>query len=357
MKIVLITPIPSPYIVSFCNEVGERLGVSFLTIYSALSTHMKWDNTDISHQYIQLNSNKIVVLKNTYLIDSTIWKILKDFDPDAIITGGFQIPMLSGILFANMKRRKFFIMSDSWALKEKKLSVLHRLVRKLVYRRANGFFPVSFKGKLNFQSYGVEPSKIHIVPYVISTEKYTSFRQIPFEQRPFDIMFSGQFIDRKLPFFFVEVASKLKKYFPALKILVIGSGPLENEFLEKLKSEHLDFYFPGFIQPTAIASYYAQAKILLFTTSEDSWGVVANEAIATATPVLTTPFAGAADEIVVDGENGYVLPIDSDIWVEKISGLLNSPLLYKKFQDGCILKNENYTPAIAADNFLKGIFS
>jgi glycosyltransferase involved in cell wall biosynthesis len=355
MKIVLITPIPSPYIVTFCNEIGKRLGDSFLTIYSAVSLHMKWENTDITHHYIQLDSKKIFVLKNTYFIDSTIWNKLKDFNPDVIVTCGFQIPMLYGILFAYYKRRKFFIMSDSWALKEMQLTVLHKLVRKIVYKNASGFFPVSVKGKLNFQSYGIESSKIHIVPYVIDVEKYARFSHIPFDQRPYDILFSGQFIDRKMPMFFIEVACKLKIAFPELKILLIGSGPLEYSILEKAKSENLNLYYPGFIQPADIPLYYAKAKVLLFTTSEDSWGVVANEAIATATPVIVTPYAGASDEIVLNGENGYVLPVNSDVWVEKIIGLLSNTELYKKFQEKCFQITQSYTPSFAGDSFLNGI--
>jgi glycosyltransferase involved in cell wall biosynthesis len=37
---------------------------------------------------------------------------------------------------------------------------------------------------------------------------------------------------------------------------------------------------------------------------------------------LVTPYAGVANELIVDGETGYVLPLDIDVWVDAASKLL-----------------------------------
>jgi glycosyltransferase involved in cell wall biosynthesis len=356
VKIVLITSVASPYIVTFCNEVNKNVGDSFTVIYCSRSQHMPWENKNISHNHLFLDSKQFTFLKNTYLYNSSIWGNLGLIKPDFIVSCGFQVPMLMGILYSFIKNKGLYIMSDSWALKEKKLTYFHRLIRKVVYKKANGFFPVSIKGKTNFQSYGISPTKIFIVSYVINTELYSKFSQAAFIERPYDIMFSGQFIERKMPFFFVEVAVKVKLKFDALKVLIIGSGPLENSFISKLKEEEIEFDYFGFIQPDDIPSYYAKAKILLFTTNEDSWGVVANEAVATSTPVITSQYAGAADEIVINERNGYVLPLNSDVWAEKTLGLLNSPELYRKFQEECIEVNVSFKPSVAVKNFLRPFY-
>ena len=54
------------------------------------------------------------------------------------------------------------------------------------------------------------------------------------------------------------------------------------------------------------------------------WGVVANEACAAGLPVLITPYAGAADELVIDGKNGFVRELDADSWADCAIRLLQN---------------------------------
>ncbi len=36
-----------------------------------------------------------------------------------------------------------------------------------------------------------------------------------------------------------------------------------------------------------------------------------------------SPFVGAGDDLVRDGENGYVAPLDPTLWAERITGVVN----------------------------------
>jgi glycosyltransferase involved in cell wall biosynthesis len=48
---------------------------------------------------------------------------------------------------------------------------------------------------------------------------------------------------------------------------------------------------------------------------------------------LTTPFTAAAGELVVDGKNGFILPLDADLWAQKASLLLKHDDLFQMFSD------------------------
>jgi glycosyltransferase involved in cell wall biosynthesis len=52
--------------------------------------------------------------------------------------------------------------------------------------------------------------------------------------------------------------------------------------------------------------------------------VVANEACAAGLPVIVSPHAGVADELVVDGQNGYVRPLEVQAWTDCALGLLEN---------------------------------
>ena len=355
-NVLLVTLIPSPYIVTTCNEFAKNFQGQFTVLYCLEALFMKWKLT-MNHDFIVLIARYFKFLNLRILVNFKIFYFLYKLKPNVIIVCGFQLPMLFCIFYCLLFRKKLCIMSDTWRLKELSLGYFHILIRKIVYPRASCFFPVSIKGMETFLSYGVKKSKIFIVPYVIKSPFYFNNLTPTFEQRKYHIMFSGQFITRKSPIFFLQIAVDLNKLIPNLNILILGSGPLKDEILEYGRLNCLNISYPGFVQPDKISSYYSQAKVFLFPTLEDSWGVVANEAIASGTPVIVSPNAGAANELIIHNENGFILPLVRDLWVEKCMYLLSDSHIYSEFQRNCITISNKFTPEIASNNLIEGIES
>jgi glycosyltransferase involved in cell wall biosynthesis len=166
-------------------------------------------------------------------------------------------------------------------------------------------------------------------------------------------MFSGQFIERKMPDFFVDVVCKVKATKGTLKVLLLGSGPLKDHILKRLTDAGVEFTDAGFVSQKELPSYYSQAKLFLFTTNNDPWGIVANEALASGTPVVTSPHAGVAHELVIDGLNGYVLESQIDLWSEKIVGLLGHEQRWEEMHENTANSVEKFN----FDNAAAGIMA
>ena len=64
--------------------------------------------------------------------------------------------------------------------------------------------------------------------------------------------------------------------------------------------------FPGFRQIGELPSFYAGAGAFVHPALEEPWGLVINEAMASGLPVLSSRNVGAAEELVVEGENGFL---------------------------------------------------
>ena len=64
--------------------------------------------------------------------------------------------------------------------------------------------------------------------------------------------------------------------------------------------------FPGFRQIGELPSFYAGAGAFVHPALEEPWGLVINEAMASGLPVLSSRNVGAAEELVVEGETGYL---------------------------------------------------
>lgn len=90
-------------------------------------------------------------------------------------------------------------------------------------------------------------------------------------------------------------------------------------------------YFLGFKCREELVEYYRAADIFVLPTREDIWGLVVNEAMANALPVITTERCVAGCELVIEGENGFLVkPDDAEALADKINILLNDNELRNK---------------------------
>ena len=351
MKIALITNIPAPYRIPVYNKIAKELDNNFTVFYCAkIESNRKWSIGELRHNHIFLKE-RVFQYKDRYIyFNPEIWKRLKNYDPSVVITVGFNPTVLLGWLYAVIYRKKHIPMSDGWLKSEANLSKLHFFIRKIVYKYSDAFIGVSKHTLSMFEHYGIPKEKIFQSQLCVDNKR---FRQFISTQKTYDVMFSGQFIESKMPFFFLEIVKKLKEYKRDLKILLIGSGSLEDKILRELNQSKINYDFPGFVQQENLPKYYASSKLLLFPTRSDSWGIVANEACAVATPVITCDNAGAANDLIIDGVTGFVLPLNSDLWVEKTLELLNDKNLYNKISRTAIEKVQEYNFDVATEGFIK----
>jgi glycosyltransferase involved in cell wall biosynthesis len=96
-------------------------------------------------------------------------------------------------------------------------------------------------------------------------------------------------------------------------LLIIGSSDddgYERECVEFCRNNGLDkkVFFEGFVHQEEISLYYSISDVLVFPTHRDTWGLVINEAMACGLPVISSDAAGATDDLVANGRNGFTYP-------------------------------------------------
>ena len=64
------------------------------------------------------------------------------------------------------------------------------------------------------------------------------------------------------------------------------------------------------MQQDLLSEYYKAADVFVLHTREDIWGLVINEAMSFGLPIITTENCLAGTELIQDGENGYIVPVD-----------------------------------------------
>ena len=91
-------------------------------------------------------------------------------------------------------------------------------------------------------------------------------------------------------------------------------------------------------------AYYQACDLFVLPTREDIWGLVINEAMANGLPVVTTDRCIAGLELVEDGENGYIVPVeDAEKLHLRMRAILDNDELREQMQVNNIEKMQNNT--------------
>lgn len=348
IKIALITNIPAPYREKLHELISEQLQGYYTVIYCAeKEANRDWKFNLGNYKKIFLSKfNKGHIHNNI-----KVWSEIKKINPDVVITNGFYPTMLYAFAWCMLYKRKHLVFTDGTLKSEQHLSKLHTLIRTYILKKTKAFIGTS-NGSINlYESFGIKKEKIFRSYLCIDNDKFYSSSL----EKKYHLMFSGQFIERKLPFFFIEVARIIKERTGNCKVLLIGGGPLEEKMTEKLKEYKIDYDYPGFIEQQQLPGYYSKSKLFLFPTKLDPWGVVANEAMAAGVPVITCENAGVADDLVISEKTGYVLPLKEDVWAEKIISILTQPQLYEQISANAKEHVQKYNFQNAAKGFIDAI--
>ena len=92
---------------------------------------------------------------------------------------------------------------------------------------------------------------------------------------------------------------------------VIGTGPLQSELCEVSKKANYLLRLHGHCEPSDIRIQYCDNDALFFPTLSDEWGLVVEESLHSALPVIGSVHSQAVETLVKDGDNGF--PFDPEV--------------------------------------------
>jgi glycosyltransferase involved in cell wall biosynthesis len=248
-------------------------------------------------------------------------------------------------------------MTDGTIDSEKTLTVVHRFVRSIIYRFSQAFIGASLGSIWLYENFGISQNKIFKSHLCANN---LAFQPSALVKRPIDLMYSGRFSPEKNPIFALDIAQGVAKRLKRkVSLIMLGSGSLLDQAKQYALTlaPDVEVIFTGFVQQEELPQLYCSAKVFLFPSSWDPWGVVSNEACAAGQVVIISPHAGAANDLVIHGENGYVLALDLDVWIKYTVDLLSNPVLLEQMSKDSMLKVQAFNFEAAAKGIIDAVFS
>lgn len=338
IRLAIVTNIPAPYRVPVYNLVAARSDIVLRAFYgSRFEANRRWDLPVFAHDHVFLNG-KVYERGGRYIHSAAgVRPSLACFKPDVVITTGFNPLHLAAFAYTVLHRCAHVAMTDGTAASEAGLSLLHRGVRRGVFAASRAFIAASDGGRQLFLNYGVDDGRIHFSPLCANLS--VPWLAPDLAGRDIDLLFSGRLVAAKSPVFAIEVALSVAQALGRrLRLALLGDGPLEGT-LRQLAQTHqgqVDVVFAGHVPQSEIPGWMARARLLVFPTLADVWGVVANEACHAGVAVLVSPHAGVAGTLVRDGINGHVLPLELGRWSSAITRLLSDAALQQRFSQAAL---------------------
>lgn len=186
-----------------------------------------------------------------------------------------------------------------------------RLLKRLVYPAFlhcyQRLFYVGERNRSYLLAHGAPPSRLAFFPHAVDQQ----FWRPPAATRPRDcvrFLWVGKLIDIKRPLDMIAAFVRAYADDPTLRLEMVGSGPLEAS-VRAAAGSHPAIRLTGFRDQPALRDEYATAHCLVSTSTRETWGLVANEALACGLPVIASQGVGCVDDLVAGRNTGIVVPI------------------------------------------------
>ena len=307
----------------FSRIKADGLSIAVVSC-TASERNRSWKLGEKSYRHEILPGLELEVGRRRFAhLNRGIFRTLFRLRPGMLILTGFYPSMLLGLAWSRLTRTPLGLRVDGGE-EDMPASPYHRLFRPMLMRRCRAVLTCSEKGAAYFRKAGFAEEQIFRMPLVPAWDPP---RQVPgFAARRVDLIWIAE-IDHavKNAGFFAEVATRLKQCRPDLTVRVIGCGPDQPAMIGALAAAGIDYQHDEAVEWERIPEALADARLLLLPSKREPWGLVCNEAMQCGTPCLVSPHVGAADDLILDGLNGRVLPLDLDQWVAAALALLDDP--------------------------------
>jgi len=342
LRVAVITPNPTPYRAPFFRYLAGMdeidLKVFFLTRGSA-TRPWRVEAAGFEHEFLREFSLPAGGKDSArYRINPGVIPRLRRGRFDAVVIAGYNhFTTQAAILYCTLTRTPWCLMSESHLRKERsplRVALKDLFLRPFLLRMGAAMVTGTLAARY-IESFGVPRDCVFTVANTPDVERLTKAADELAPRREMlrerlgvagrsVILFVGRLLPEKGLETLFDAYGAASREIDEPALVVAGEGPLRGALEKRAADEDLPrVKFLGFVQPEELSAVYAAADVFVLPSLVEPWGVVVNEAMAAGLPVILSERVGAAADLVIEGENGHVVPAgDAGALAGKITAVL-----------------------------------
>ena len=333
-RVLLVSPMITPYRNPLFNALARMPRVDLHVIHLCRRHRREWDLhlDEIEYPFTILTHGGLRHEGLTW--GALLPRRMARREFDLVILPGYAHPAyLQAMLLARVMGKKILLWSESTAADRRSGGKVREFLKRKIVSYCDGYLASGSAAKEYLERLGAPSPRIQVVPnstdngfYARSRERITRHRRVWRRRLGLPkkvILFVGRIEQWKG---IEDLIAAFLRLDPMGKtgLVLAGSGPGLLRLRRRAKTRGWrNLFLPGFVPRDRLPLYYSTADVFVLPTWHDSWGFVVNEAMASGLPVVVSSVAGAARDLVHDGENGFVYPVRD---VERLRSALHTIL-------------------------------
>ena len=345
-----------------CPSAKDQSAVGF-------GVEFQWDVDLMSgyqSEFLENVARDVSLEKFSGLNTPSVHDSLKRLNPDAVMLLGWHFrSYIQAITAARRLRIPLLVRGDSQL--ETPRSWVRRAFKALAYPLAllifNAALYVGERSKRYWEHYHYPLSRLFFSPHCIdnawfrqrgTSEAAARFREAQaLRETEKIILFVGKLTDKKRPLDLVEAVAVARDRHPSLVVCFAGAGPLSDVVEGRAGELGVPIRMCGFCNQTELPAIYAASTMLVLPSDGgETWGLVANEALACGIPVVLSNACGSAPDLVADGKAGHQFPVGD---VAALGDRIEHVLASRPSAEAIRRRSDSYSISAAADGIMQAV--
>lgn len=150
------------------------------------------------------------------------------------------------------------------------------------------------------KKYGIAPEKVLVVHNAIEHPSLPQRKEhFAIKKKNKIVLFLGRITLQKGPDYFVEAAKKVTQKMSNVTFIIVGSGDMEAQIMEKAASLGLGtkVLFTGFMDQTEVDKAFRMADVYVMPSVSEPFGLTALEAMRNGTPCIISKQSGVSEVV------------------------------------------------------------
>ena len=357
LRVSFITDIMTPYMAPVFEALAQRCDLTVLFGSQTGSRAMAWTLAAPSFRHRVVGGPAIrrsVDAADIYP-NPRVLAELRRARPEVVISGGFSFPSLYAAAYCRATRARLLIQSDGTSRSEAALGLDQRLTRAVLARAAHGAVGNSRLAAQRLAELGFAP--VFEAPHSTDIERFLAVgrARTPRSDEALRVVTIGRLLKAKGLDLLLRAVAQARAAGVSVLLTIVGEGDDEPR-LRALAGELglADVQWRGFVEPGDLPAELARADAFAFPTLGDTFGIALLEAAAAGLPLVCSPHAGGAPDLVEEGETGFVVdPRDTAAFARALITLAADPELRERMGRAAHALAGRRTPADTADAYVR----
>jgi glycosyltransferase involved in cell wall biosynthesis/GT2 family glycosyltransferase len=327
VRVTMVLPEPTPYRTGMLDRLGERPDLDLTVVYAAAAVQQRAWGTDVRHRAVLLDGRRVPgaarVLRHDYPLSTGIFGALGDADPDVVVVSGWSTFASQATVAWCRRHGVPYVLLVESNERDARPGWRRTVKSAVVPTVVGGAAEVLVVGSLareSMRARGVPDERISVVANTVDVAGLAEAAdalapargrlrtEAGIAEDDVVVLSVGRLAPEKGHDTLVRAAAAAAE--PRIVVALAGSGP-ERERLAALAAElGVRLVLLPDVPWERIVERYALADVFALLSRHEPWGVVVNEAAACGLPLVLSDRVGAGYDLLEDGRNGRLVPVD-----------------------------------------------